>query len=64
IDDPKAFSVLAAAIAAEDGEQALIFRKHTKWTPGRELGESIRRTPPAVVAAVESALATLNAERH
>ena len=64
IDDPKAFSVLAAAIAGADEEQAVIFRKHTKWTPGRPLGESIRRTPPPVVAAVESALASLNAERR
>ena len=64
IDDPKAFAVLSAAISGQDGEQAEIFRKHTKWTPGRDLGESIRRTPPAVVAAVESALAELNAERR
>jgi alpha-L-rhamnosidase len=64
IDDPQAFSVLAAAIAGEDVEQALIFRKHTKWTPGRDLGEAVRRTPPAVLSAVESALAGLNAERR
>jgi len=64
IDDPKAFSVIAAAIAAQDPEQAVIFRKHTKWTPGRELGESVRRASPPVVEAVESALAGLNAERH
>ena len=59
IDDPKAFAVVAAAIAGRrTRHQALTFRKHTKWTPGRELGESVRRTPPPVVAAVESALAT------
>ncbi|MDP9026016.1 MAG: glycoside hydrolase family 78 protein [Actinomycetota bacterium] len=63
IDHPTAFSVLADAIAAEDEEQAVIFRKHTRWTPGRPLGESIRRTPPPVVAAVESALAGLNTQR-
>ncbi|MBC7551858.1 MAG: family 78 glycoside hydrolase catalytic domain, partial [Cellulomonas sp.] len=64
IDDPKAFSMLAATIAAEDSEQAAIFRKHTKWTPGHPLGESVRRAAPPVVAAVESALAKLNAERR
>ena len=64
IDDPSAFSVLAAAIAVEDAEQAAIFRKHTKWTPGHPLGEAVRRAAPPVVAAVESALAALNAERR
>lgn len=63
IDDPTAFSMIAAAMSVVDADAATEFRKHTKWTPGRSLLGAIGRTAPPVLAAVESALAGLNAER-
>ena len=64
IDDPRAFTMLAAAIATEDKDEAATFRKHTKWTPGRDLRESLIQADPPVVAAAEAALVALNDERR
>ncbi|NEM92503.1 alpha-L-rhamnosidase [Galbitalea soli] len=63
IDDPEAYAAVWQAIAAHSPEQAQIFRRHTKWTEGRALGEAFFQLSPSMQAEIGAALDALNAGR-
>lgn len=64
VDDPDAYAAVWKAIAASNEHAAAVFRRHTKWTSGRTLGEPLGQMPPRVRVAVEASLDQLNASRH
>ncbi|MDQ1570163.1 MAG: alpha-L-rhamnosidase [Actinomycetota bacterium] len=63
IDDPDAYATIWKAIAASDEHAAGVFRRHTKWTSGRALGEAFFQLPPRVQKDIQSALDELNSDR-
>jgi alpha-L-rhamnosidase len=63
IDDPEAYAAVGSAIAAHDENEARIFLRHTQWTPGRSIGETLHQLPPSVKDSVKTALEELSGRR-
>ena len=61
IDDREAYADVLDAMRAIDPERAEVFRRSTRWTPGRELREPLNKAPLNVLQAIEKALAALPA---
>jgi alpha-L-rhamnosidase len=64
IDDPDGYAAVWKAIAASDEQQASVFRRHTRWTSGRALGEAFSHLAPRVQKDVQSAIDELNSARE
>lgn len=64
IDDPEAYAAVWATIAKHDEAQSRVFRRHTKWTPGRKLGEVMFQISPPVQEEVAAALDSLSEARR
>jgi alpha-L-rhamnosidase len=63
IDDPEAYAAVWQTIEAHNAHQAQVFRRHTKWTAGRALGEAFIQLSPALQRDIQSALDSLNGSR-
>jgi alpha-L-rhamnosidase len=63
IDDREAYDAIVAALQSRDEDIASDFRRRTRWTPGRSVGEALRFVPAGTRSAVDEALARLNEER-
>ncbi|WP_249124785.1 alpha-L-rhamnosidase [Saccharopolyspora erythraea] len=64
IDDIEAYQAVLAAIRASDPERGEVFRRTTRWTPGRQLREPLNKAPLRILEAIEKALASLPAKSN
>jgi alpha-L-rhamnosidase len=63
IDDPEAYEAILQALGSVDPDVALDFRRRTRWTPGRSVGESLMWVSGPGRREVEAALERLNGHR-
>ncbi|MCU1509085.1 MAG: alpha-L-rhamnosidase [Glaciihabitans sp.] len=63
IDDPAAYEAVWTTIAATNAHAAQVFRRHTRWTAGRTLGEAFQQFSPALHSNIQASLDELNAAR-
>jgi alpha-L-rhamnosidase len=63
IDDPLAYETVWKLIEGFDDHASKMFRRHTKWTNGSPLIESLFRLPPRLQDEIDAALDDINAKR-